>query len=120
MDFTQHWHQHSLEYLDSHPSPRHLILNYDDLIQRPEQVLREFYEQFDYPDKPGLENIIDEAVKYTLSFNSNYTYSYEDMGFTQEQIIELYPDIFERFGFEKREDEAARVKAKASNIPTTD
>ncbi|HKJ37874.1 MAG TPA: sulfotransferase, partial [Anaerolineales bacterium] len=120
VDFTQHWYRHPLEYLDAHPSPRHLILNYDDLIQRPEQVLREFYEQFGYPDKPGLEDIIDEAVKDTLSFNSDHAYSYEDMGFTREQIVELYGDIFERFGFDKREDEAANIKAKTSDISAAD
>jgi hypothetical protein len=103
VDMSQHWYHHPLQYLDSHPSPRHLILNYDDLIQRPEQVIRAFYEQFGYPDKPGLENIIDQAVKETLSFNSDHLYSYEEMGFTREQIIQLYADIFERFGFDQRE-----------------
>jgi hypothetical protein len=110
VDLTQHWYRHPLEYLDSHPSPRHLILNYDDLIQRPEHVIRGFYEQFGYPDKPGLEDIIHEAVKETLIFNSDHVYSYEEMGFTRQQIIELYADIFERFGFDKREYEAAGVK----------
>jgi omega-hydroxy-beta-dihydromenaquinone-9 sulfotransferase len=118
VDMTQHWYHHPLQYLDSHPSPRNLILNYDDLIQRPEAVLRAFYEQFGYPDKPGLDVIVDEAVKETLSFNSDHVYSYKEMGFTREQIIGLYADIFERFGFDKREDEVARVEA--AHIPATD
>lgn len=118
VDMTQHWYRYPLRYLDAHPSPRNLILNYDDLIQRPEAVLRSFYEQFGYPDKPGLDEIVDEAVKETLSFNSDHVYSYKEMGFTREQIIELYADIFERFGFDKREDEAARVEA--AHIPATD
>jgi hypothetical protein len=71
VDFTQHWYRHPLKYLDSHPSPRHLILKYDDLILRPEQTLRAFYEQFGYPDKPGLADIVDQAVKETLSFHSD-------------------------------------------------
>jgi hypothetical protein len=120
VDMTQHWYRHPLKYLDSHPSPRNLILNYDDLIQRPEQVLRSFYEQFGYPDKPGLEGIVDEAVKETLSFNSDHFYSYQEMGFTREQIVELYADIFERFGFDKREDEISSVKAKTAHIPASD
>src|SRR5258706_10642578 len=77
VDMTKYWYRHPLQYLDSHPSPRHLILNYDDLIQRPEAVLRSFYEQFGYPDQPGLEIIVDEAVKETLTFNSDNVYSYE-------------------------------------------
>ena len=104
LDMTQHWYRHPLRYLDSHPSPRHLIVSYDDLIQRPEAVIRGFYEQFGYPDQPGLPIIIDQAVKETLAFKSDHNYSLEEMGFTREQIIETYKDIFERFNFETRED----------------
>ena len=100
VDLTQHWYVHPLRYLDAHPSTRHLVLNYDDLIQRPEQVIRSFYEQFNYPDKPLLDSIVDEAVKEALSFASDHVYSYEKMGFTRERIVALYPEIFERFGFE--------------------
>jgi len=120
VDMTQHWYRHPLQYLDAHPSRRNLILSYDDLIQRPEAVLRAFYEQFGYPDKPGLESIVDEAVKETLSFNSDHVYSYEEMGFTREQIIELYPEIFERFGFDKREPLHAHTQKRSANIPATD
>ena len=115
LEMTQHWYRHPLQYIDSHPSPRNLILNYDDLIQRPEQVLRNFYEQFGYPDKPGLDEIVDEAVMETLTFKSDHSYSYEEMGFTREQIVELYADIFERFNFDKREDEMAQVRIENVN-----
>jgi len=116
VDFTQHWYRHPLHYIDSHPSPRYLILKYDDLIQRPEDVIRRFYEQFGYPDKPGLEKIVDEAVRDTLSHRSDHTYSYEEMGFTRTQIIDLFADIFDRFGFDKREHETAGVRTKVSAI----
>ncbi len=103
VDMTKYWYRHPLRYLDSHPSPRHLIMKYDDLIQRPEHVIRAFYEQFGYPDKPGLPNIIDRAVKETLAYNSDHQYSYEEMGFTRQQIVDIYGDIFKRFEFETRE-----------------
>ena len=112
VDLTQHWYRYPLQYLDTHPSPRHLILNYDDLIQRPEHVIRSFYEQFGYPDKPGLDHIVDDAVKETLIFRSDHIYSYEEMGFTHRQILEIYADIFERFRFDKREDERTGVDSQ--------
>ena len=120
LEFTQHWYRYPLKYLDAHPSPRYLILNYDDLIQRPERVIRGFYEQFGYPDKPGLDDIVDEAVKETLSFNSDHVYSYAEMGFTREQIVEIYADIFERFGFDKREDELSGVDSKIVKVSAID
>lgn len=104
LDMTQHWYRHPLNYLDAHPSPRHLVVSYDDLIQRPESVIRGFYEQFGYPNQPGLPIIIDQAVKETMAFKSDHSYSLDEMGFTREQIVETYKDIFERFNFETRED----------------
>ncbi len=103
LDLTQHWYRHPLRYLDSHPSPRHLILGYDDLIGNPERVIRAFYAQFGYPDKPGLDRIVAEAVAETQAFLSDHVYAYEEMGFTRQQIIELYAEVFERFGFDTRE-----------------
>jgi omega-hydroxy-beta-dihydromenaquinone-9 sulfotransferase len=120
VDLTQHWYRYPLRYLDSHPSPRHLILNYDDLIQRPEAVIRSFYEQFGYPDKPGLDDIVDQSVKETLSFNSDHVYSYEEMGFTREQIVHLYSDIFARFGFDKREHEMAGMEPQTVKVSAID
>ena len=103
LEMTKHWYEHPLHYLDSHPSPRHLILGYDELIQNPESVIRSFYEQFGYPNQPALDKIVSEAVAETLAYQSDHVYSYEEMGFTRQQIIELYAEIFERFGFDKRE-----------------
>ena len=80
------------------------------------QVIRAFYEQFGYPNKPGLDVIVDEAVKETLTFSSDHIYSYEEMGFTRAQIVEVYADIFERFGFDKREPEAAGVAVKTVKV----
>lgn len=120
LDFTQHWYRYPLRYLDSHPSPRYLILNYEDLIQRPEHIIRSFYEQFGYPDQPGLDDIVDEAVKETLSFNSDHVYSYVEMGFTRRQIVEIYADIFERFGFDTREHEETSVESQTVIVSSVD
>ena len=120
LDFTQHWYRYPLQYIDSHPSPRHLILNYDDLIQRPELVIRSFYEQFGYPDKPGLEIIVDEAVKETLTFKTDHIYSYQEMGFSRKQIVETYADIFERFGFDRREHEESSVEPQTVTVSAVD
>lgn len=120
VDLTMHWYHYPLQYLDAHPSPRHLILNYDDLIQRPEQVIRSFYEQFGYPDKPGLDDIVDAAVKETLTFKTDHIYSYEEMGFTRRQIVEMYAEIFERFGFDKRDHEDAEVETEIVRVSAVD
>ncbi|MBI5841619.1 MAG: sulfotransferase [Chloroflexi bacterium] len=116
---TQFWYQHPLSYLDAHSSQNHLIIKYDDLISDPERVIRHFYKRFGYAEQPWLDQIVAQSVDETLAYQSDHIYSYEEMGFTHQQIISLYPDIFERFRFDKREWTEPRVDQPAQ-IPVSD
>jgi hypothetical protein len=120
---TQYWYRHPLAYLDAHPSVQHLILKYDDLIRDPESVIRNFYRQFGYSESPQLSRIVAESVQETLAELGDHVYSYEEMGFTRQEIIDLYPDIFERFNFDKREATISKVEGvetiAATDLPTT-
>jgi hypothetical protein len=80
-----------------------LIVSYDDLIGDPERIIRGFYKQFGYSEHGQLEQIVAQAVEETRKYRSDHLYSYEEMGFTREQIVSAYADIFDRFGFNKRE-----------------
>jgi hypothetical protein len=100
---TKYWYHHPLQVIDQKPSPNRMIVNYDDLIRWPEEVIRTFYEQFGYPENAGLENIINAAIEETRSYRSDHVYHYEEMGFTHEEILREFEDIFERFNFDRRE-----------------
>jgi hypothetical protein len=99
---AKYWYRHPLKVLDNNPSSQHLILNYDDLIRWPEQVIRNFYVQFGYIESPGLEKIITDAILETGSYHSDHHYKYEEMGFSREEIVSEFEDIFERFKFDRR------------------
>lgn len=100
---AKHWYHHPLRYLDAHPSPNNRILSYNDLITDPEGVIRSFYRQFGYEEHAGLEALIASAVEETRNYRSDHRYSYDQMGFTREQILTEFADIFERFGFDTGE-----------------
>ncbi len=103
-ELAQHWYRHPLQYLDQHPSQNHLILRYDDLIRQPKSIIRDFYRQFGYKHPPNLEEILTAGIKATEARRGAHQYSYEKMGYSREQIIHTFADIFERFGFDKREE----------------
>jgi hypothetical protein len=100
---TKYWYHHPLSVIDQNPSPNRLIINYDDLIRWPEQVIRTFYQQFGYSESAGLEKIINAAIEETLSYQSDHVYHYEEMGFSREEIVREFDYIFERFNFDRRE-----------------
>ena len=107
LDFTQYWYRHPLDYLDRNPSQNKMIILYDDLIHKPGEVIHNFYHRFGYTDQVALERIVRDAVDDMHCFQSEHIYSYEEMGFTREQILTSYADIFARFGFDQRKLESS-------------
>ncbi len=117
LEMTQYWYRHPITYLDAHPSNRHLILKYDDLIGDPEQTIRRFYQQFDYLIPITLNEIVRVSIDETLAQQSIHIYSYEKMGFSREQIVTRYRGIFERFGFDQREYESPQISDEVRILP---
>lgn len=100
---TKYWYHHPLKVMDENPSPTKMILNYDDLIRWPDQIIRTIYEQFGYTKNSGLDHIIQVAIEETHSYHSDHVYHYEEMGFSHEEILHEFEDIFDRFNFDRRE-----------------
>jgi len=107
---AKYWYQHPLKVLDNNPSSKHLIVNYDDLIRWPDQVIRGFYGQFGYTESRGLEKIIKDAIEETGTHQSDHRYKYEEMGFSHEEILQEFEEIFERFNFDRREPGRAEMR----------
>jgi hypothetical protein len=42
------------------------------------------------------------------------------MGFSRKQIVETYADIFERFGFDRREHEESSVEPQTVTVSAVD
>ena len=109
-ELSQYWYRYPLAFLDEHPSANHLILPYKKLIGDPIGEAKKFYAQFGYDHQHEIDEAFTEGIKATEARLGDHDYSYKEMGFTREQIIETYADIFERFGFDKREPVPTQVK----------
>jgi hypothetical protein len=42
------------------------------------------------------------------------------MGFTRREIVEMYADVFERFGFDRREEPEAALETQTVTVSTMD
>lgn len=102
-ELSQHWYRYPLQYLDENPSANHLILPYDELVNKPIEVVQKFYTRFGYRSYPKLTDALLKGIELTEARRSKHEYSFEEMGFTRAWIVDAYADIFERFGFDKRE-----------------
>jgi omega-hydroxy-beta-dihydromenaquinone-9 sulfotransferase len=104
VELTQHWFEHPLKVLDANPSPHQLIVNFEDLIQHPDRVVHDLYLQLGYPESVELDQMLSDAVSKSRNHQSGHDYNYEAMGFTREEIIQKFAGVFERFGFDQREE----------------
>lgn len=114
LEFSQHWYRYPLRYLDEHPSPNHAIISYTDLISDPIGVTHGLYKQFGYTLYKELDQAFMDGIRSTEARRMKHTYSYEEMGFTREEIVALYADIFERFGFDQRDPKPTPILLETS------
>ena len=119
LEFTQYWYRHPLAQLDRHPSSNNAVILYDDLISKPAEIIHDFCRRFGFTDQCALERILRNAKEDVQHFHSEHIYSYEEMGFTREQIIAAYADIFVRFGFDQREPASILTLPEAIPEPLT-
>jgi hypothetical protein len=98
--WTKYWYKHPLEIIDQDQLDRCMIVRYEDLVQEPDRVLDRIYGEFSYPESDAVESILRNAAKEARLHTSNHVYNLESMGFTREQIVREFAEVFDRFGFE--------------------
>jgi hypothetical protein len=79
------------------------VVNFDDLIQDARGTVREIYGRFGLGVSAAFDEILRQATERARDHRSGHTYSLEEVGLTRDQVVELYRDVFERFGFDSRE-----------------
>jgi hypothetical protein len=100
-----YWYRHPVEKLEEWVPNRKAILKYTDLVQNPEQTVVNLYERFGFDMHPQFRQTLREEAENARQFKSRHVYSLEQTGFTREQVISEYKDIFERFGFDTMDPE---------------
>ena len=121
LESTNYWYEHPLEIIDRDRSGRCMIVRYEDLVRRPDQVLSRIYGEFLYPESEAVESILRDAAQQARTHTSNHVYNLEAMGFTREQIVREFAQVFHRFGFgepmieEQEEEEEPRVEAEIAS-----
>jgi hypothetical protein len=117
LDWTKYWYEHPLDVIDRDRSGRCMIVRYEDLLRRPDCVLDRIYSEFRYPESDAVESILDDAAKAARTHTSSHVYNLEAMGFTREQIVREFAQIFDRFEFGEpgMEEEVSRIEEQIAS-----
>jgi len=95
------YYRYPLTRLDRMSPDRQQVITYQTLVTHPAQTVTGIYTSFGFVMSPAYTAIIQREEEKARSYKSKHEYSLEKFGLTREQIVALYEDIFDRFGFEK-------------------
>ncbi len=108
LDMAEHWYRYPLERLAEAPENSYILVNFNDLVDEAARTVTAIYERFGLEINPTFAQILQKAARNARNHESEHNYALEEMGLKHEQIVSRYRDIFDRFGFDKRD------KAKSS------
>jgi hypothetical protein len=80
-----------------------MIVRYEDQVQNLAQTIRKIYADLGLALSPAYEQVLQMEVRKTQRYHSHHQYNLTEMGYSVEQIITEYQDVFERFKFDKLE-----------------
>jgi len=103
LDMARHWYSYPLERLEQAPQDSYIVVNFNDLVSDAGGTVRKIYDCFGLEISPAFDEILRKATVRARNHESGHEYSLRDMGLTRDQIVTMYRDIFERFGFDTRE-----------------
>ena len=99
-----HWYRYPLEQLANYSESSQAIEIYDNLVHQPKKIVEGFYNRFGFSLSNGFQAILEEADQKAKNYKSSHSYSFEKMGLSREQILSLFSDTFDRFGFDRGDD----------------
>jgi hypothetical protein len=101
-DFSE-LYSYPLEQLAKWPSELHAVVKYDDLVQDPGKTVLDLYERFGFLTGEEFHRILQNETEKAPSYKSRHSYSLDQFGLTHEQIVDDYREVFDRFGFDTKE-----------------
>lgn len=97
---TQHWYRYPVERLEQAPVDSRALINFHELVADPHTVVTQMYQQLGLEMTPEFDEILRQESEKACRHSSRHKYSLKGVGFTKEQILKTYQDIYERWGFD--------------------
>lgn len=103
---ARHWYDYPLQYLDKLPNHSYVIVNYDELVKDPAGTITNIYQRLELNLSPEFVAALQRETDKARTYHSQHDYSLKDLGLSREQILVEFRHIFERFGFDTKDQDA--------------
>jgi len=103
LDMAEHWYTYPLERLEGAPEGGYIVVNFNDLVNDAGKTVRAIYDRFGLELSADFDQVLQQTTDRARKHESEHEYSLRQMGLTREQIVTRYRHVFDRFGFDTRE-----------------
>ena len=100
---ARHWYDYPLQYLDQLPEHSYVIVNYDELVRDPAGTITNIYRGLGLDLSPTFADTLQRETDIGRNYQSQHEYSLAELGLSREQIVAEFRHIFDRFGFDTKE-----------------
>uniref|UniRef100_A0A7C4QPF0 Sulfotransferase n=1 Tax=Schlesneria paludicola TaxID=360056 RepID=A0A7C4QPF0_9PLAN len=101
IDTMCYMYQHAFEELERMPPGDYCIVEYEQLVADPYQLVQQIYAALGLPWSPAFEERLRQATAEAKRYRSRHVYSLGPLGVTAEEIRARLPFIYERFQFKE-------------------
>ena len=98
------YYLYPVEFFQQYPDACNFI-KYDEMVAHPDEIIEDLYDWLDLKISKPFAAIIDRETEKAHNFKSKHSYSIEEMGLTEQQIVENFADVFAFYEFETHEHE---------------
>lgn len=120
LQISKYWFSYPLRVIDELDSAQCKIMEYQALIDQPEDCIRAIYSDFGYPENSGLRKTIKRAVEETKSFLSEHHYDLASVGIEKGQIDQIFSEEYSRFGFQNNHARHTTVTTQRNSVGSED
>lgn len=100
ISMSKKWYLYPLKRLKRESKNRYRIIKYNDLIGKPEQTVKDIYNQFGFTMSKNFERLLKHEAEQVKTFKKSRVSSLGQLGLTRKQIVEAYSEVYNHFGFD--------------------
>jgi hypothetical protein len=100
METMRYWYRYPLQRLEKEPTSRYMVMRFEDMVSNPRKAVESICECVGVEITPAYTRILDEETEKSRQYKSTHKYSLEVIGYTREQIIHEFSDVFHKWQFD--------------------
>ena len=97
---AKYWYRYPLGRLENDPAAHYLILMFEDMVRKPQQAVIKIYDALGAEITSPYAEILDEETVKSMHYKSRHQYTLEAVGYTREQMLHEFSDVFQRWQFD--------------------